>query len=151
MSCERTLNFDQWKTFSENYKPMKVWLWLVYKFTENYCRLRLFSEFIQTQKRYPTSLGKICILTWKLLVISSNIFLWTKLLENLVLAKYLISVAAPLKCIYCWLFKHLFKVYIQKIFQKILTPTRALPWTCWGGSQSPPSQDPQLNWLAFDH
>ena len=70
MSCERALNFDQWKTFSKNYKPMRVWLWLVYKFTENYCRLRLFSEFIQTQKRYPTSLGKIRILTWKLLVIS---------------------------------------------------------------------------------
>ena len=26
MSCERGLNFDQWKTFSENYKPMRVWL-----------------------------------------------------------------------------------------------------------------------------
>ena len=24
-SCERTFNFDQLKTFSENYKPMKVW------------------------------------------------------------------------------------------------------------------------------
>ena len=33
---------------------MIVWLWLVYKFTKNYCHLRLFSEFIQTQKRYPT-------------------------------------------------------------------------------------------------
>ena len=31
--------------------------------TENYCRLRLFSKFIQTQKRYPTSLDKIRILT----------------------------------------------------------------------------------------
>ena len=51
MSCERALKFDQWKT-SENYKPMKVLLWLTYKFTENYCRLQLFSEFIQTQKRY---------------------------------------------------------------------------------------------------
>ena len=71
MSCERALNFDQWKTFSENYKPMRVWLWLVYKFAENYCRLRLFSEFIQTQKRYPTYLNKIRILTWKLFVISS--------------------------------------------------------------------------------
>ena len=30
MSCERALNFDQWKTFSENYKPIRVWLWLVY-------------------------------------------------------------------------------------------------------------------------
>ena len=24
MSCERALNFDQRKTFSENYKPMRV-------------------------------------------------------------------------------------------------------------------------------
>ena len=56
----------------KNYKPMRVWLWLVYKFTENYCRSRLFSEFIQTQKRYPTSLDKVRILTWKLLVISSK-------------------------------------------------------------------------------
>ena len=72
ISCERALNFNQWKTFSENYKPMRVWLWLVYKFTENYCRSRLFSaDFIQTQKRHPTSLDKIPILTWKLLVKSS--------------------------------------------------------------------------------
>ena len=71
MSCERALNFDQWKTFSENYKPMIVWLWLVYKFTENCQIYRLFSEFIQTKKRYPTSLDKIRILTRKLLVISS--------------------------------------------------------------------------------
>ena len=70
MSGERGLNFDQWKTFPENFRPMRAWLWLVYKFTENYCRLRLFSEFIQTQKRYPTSLDKIRILTWKLIVIS---------------------------------------------------------------------------------
>ena len=72
MSCECGLNFDQWKTFSENYKTMRVSLWLVYKFTENYCCLQLFSEFIQTQKSYSNSLDKICILTtWKLLVISS--------------------------------------------------------------------------------
>ena len=63
MSCESALNFDQWKTFSENYKPMRVWVWLFYRFTENYCRLRLSSEFIQTQKRYPTSIDKIDILT----------------------------------------------------------------------------------------
>ena len=63
MSCERALNFDQILTFSENCKPRRVSLWLVYKFIENYCRLRLLSEIIQTQKRYPTSLGKIGILT----------------------------------------------------------------------------------------
>ena len=63
MSCERVLNFDQLKTFYENCKTMRVWLWFVYIFTVNYWRLRLFSEFIQTQKRYPTSLDKIRILT----------------------------------------------------------------------------------------
>ena len=63
MLCKRGLNFDQLKTLSENYEPMRVWLWFVYKFTENYCCLRLFSEFIQTQKRYPTSIDKILILT----------------------------------------------------------------------------------------
>ena len=71
MSSERGLNFDQWKMFSENYKPMRVWLWFDYKFTENYRRLRLFSVFIQTKNRYPTALDKIRILTWKLLATSS--------------------------------------------------------------------------------
>ena len=71
MSCERALNFDQWKTFSGNYKPMRAWSWLVYKFAENYYPSRLFSEFIQTQKRHPTSPDKIRILIRKLLVISS--------------------------------------------------------------------------------
>ena len=97
MSCERGLNFDQWKTFSENSKSMRVWLWLVYKLTESYCCLRLFSEFIQTQKRYPTFLDKH-VPNWKTTChIKLNFFLWTELLENLFLAKYPISVAAPLK------------------------------------------------------
>ena len=74
MSCKRALNFDQWKRFFKNYKPMTVWLWLVYKFIETNCHLRLFSEFIQTQKRYPTSLDKISVLTQKLLAILSQNF-----------------------------------------------------------------------------
>ena len=69
MPCERASNFDQWKTFSVHYKPVRVWLWFVYKSTENHCRQRLSTEFIQTQKSYPTSLDKISILTWKLLII----------------------------------------------------------------------------------
>ena len=76
MSCERALNFDQWKTFSENYKPMRVWLWLVYKFTENCQIYRLFPELIQTKKRYPPSLDKIRILTlWNYLSSQAKIFL----------------------------------------------------------------------------
>ena len=46
------MNFDQWKQFSENYKPMRIWLGFVYKFTDNYCYSRLFSEFIQTQTQF---------------------------------------------------------------------------------------------------
>ena len=88
-SYECALNFDQWKTFSENLKPIKVWLWLVFKFTENNCCLRLSTEFIQTQKRYPTSLDKISILIWKLFIISGQIFSselnsqWTYSFQNI--------------------------------------------------------------------
>ena len=52
MSCERALNFDHRKKFSENYKTIRVWLWFVYKFTENNCRLRLFSEFYSNSKLF---------------------------------------------------------------------------------------------------
>ena len=75
------MNFDQLKTFSENYKSVRVWLWLIWKFTENYCLLRLLPYFIQTQKRYLTSLDKI------------SIFLWTKLPKNLLPAEYFIYLA----------------------------------------------------------
>ena len=93
MSYERALNFDQWETFSENYDPMRVRLWLAYKF-KNYCRLRRFSKFIQTQNRYPTSLNKNSKTTYQ---IKLKFFLWSKLLGNLLLTKYLKSVAAALK------------------------------------------------------
>ena len=71
MSCNCALNFDQWKTFSKNHKPMRVWLWLVYKFTENCQIYRLFSEFIHIKKRYPTFPDKIRILTRKIPVAPS--------------------------------------------------------------------------------
>ena len=70
ISCDRALNFDQWKIFFENYKPMRVLLWLVYKFTKNCQIYRLFLR-VHSNSRYPNSLDKICILTWKLIVISS--------------------------------------------------------------------------------
>ena len=52
MSRESTLKFDQWKTFSENYKLVKVWLWFVYIINEKNFRLVLFT------KRNRTSLKK---------------------------------------------------------------------------------------------
>ena len=74
MSRERTLSFDQWKTFSKYYKSIGVWLWLLYKVTENNFCLWRVADFIQTQKRHPISLDKIGILAWGLLVISIQHF-----------------------------------------------------------------------------
>ena len=83
MPCQRALNFDQSKRFFKNYKQMRFWLCLAYKFTENYRHLRLFSEFIQTQKRYPTSLNKIAYHYLKTAChIKLKFFLRTKFLEN---------------------------------------------------------------------
>ena len=45
-SHEIALNFEQCKIFPENYKPIRVRTWLVYKITENNCRLRLFAKLI---------------------------------------------------------------------------------------------------------
>ena len=59
------------KRNSKKLKPMRVWLWLVYKYTKNCQIYRLYSEFIQTKKKYLSSLKKISILTLNLLVISS--------------------------------------------------------------------------------
>ena len=56
---EKQWRKSQWKTFSENYKPITVYLWLAYKFTKNNCSLQLFSKFIQTQKRHRVQKLKI--------------------------------------------------------------------------------------------
>ena len=84
-------------SFFENCKPMRVWLWFVCKIRENYCHLRLFSEFIQNseivsyfswQNTY-SNLKTTCHIKLKY-------FLWTKPLQNLSLAKYLMLVTATL-------------------------------------------------------
>ena len=88
MSCKCALNFDQCKTFFKNYKPMRVWLWLVYIFTENNCHLQLQvhsnSEEVSNlswQNKYA-NLKTTCHIKLKF-------FLWAKLLKNLLLANYL--------------------------------------------------------------
>ena len=62
-------SFKVWqiKTFSESYSAMEIWLGLAYKIIKKSC-------FIQTQKRYPTSLDKISILNWRLLITSNENF-----------------------------------------------------------------------------
>ena len=47
ISRERSLDFDQWKRFSENYAPIRACIWLVYKIAANNCCSQLFVEFIQ--------------------------------------------------------------------------------------------------------
>ena len=58
---EMWTSFEFWpmKNISENYKPMRVWLWLAYRFTENYCCfLRVHSNskevsYLTWQNVYP--------------------------------------------------------------------------------------------------
>ena len=57
-SRKHALN-NQWKTFTKNYKSVRVWLWFVSKITMNNYRPRLLAEFIETQERYSNSLNKI--------------------------------------------------------------------------------------------
>ena len=97
MSCECALNFDKWKTFSESYKPMRVWLWLVYKFTKNFCRFHFSQSSLNLKRGIPPLLKKCISYNLKSSChIKLKFLLWTKVLENLLLAKYLISVAAAL-------------------------------------------------------
>ena len=63
------------KHFLENYKPIRLGLELIYKITKNKCRLQLFAEFIQTQRRYPTSHYKINIQLEDYSSYQANIFL----------------------------------------------------------------------------
>ena len=74
MSREWNWNLDQWKTFSKIRKPIRVSLWLVCKYSENNRQSILSAERIQTQKRYPTSLDKISIVTWRPLITPSQNF-----------------------------------------------------------------------------
>ena len=98
MLCERTLNHDHWKPFFKNYKPMRIWLWLVYKFTDNYCRLsQLFPRVHSNSKEVSYVSWQNTYLNLKTTChIKLKFFLRTILLENLLVAKYLISVTAPL-------------------------------------------------------
>ena len=89
MSHERVLNFDQWKKFSKNYEPITVWLWLVYKITENNCRSPI--SFKLKRGILPPLTNKYS--NWKTTChTKSTISLWTKLLANKLLVKYLKSI-----------------------------------------------------------
>ena len=63
MSGERALNFDQWKTFFENYKPIRV-----YGLFTNLPKMFVTCDFSPTSFKLQRG---IRILTWILLAISS--------------------------------------------------------------------------------
>lgn len=77
-SREHALNFDQWQTFLEKYKPVKVSLWLVYKIIKNNCRLQLFATSL-------LKLKEVSNLETTRHMMSKSI-LRTKLLQNLLFA-----------------------------------------------------------------
>ena len=105
--------FDQWINKYNKYFPKTIrfsqsLIMDCLQITVNNCHLWLFAKFIQTQKRYPTSYAKKSILTWRLFVIS-NFFLWTKLLNDMLLAKYTIFfIRKPF-------FWHIFLTHCQKL------------------------------------
>lgn len=51
------------KSVSVNNNLIRLWLWLFKKIAENNSCSRYFAEFIQPQKRCPTILDKVRILT----------------------------------------------------------------------------------------
>ena len=71
-----------------------------YEIAEKNCHLWHFAEFIQTQKRYLPSLAKQIFNLKTTHYIKPKFFLSTKLLENLLLSKYLTFVAETLVTYY---------------------------------------------------
>ena len=94
MPFERGLNFDQWKTFSENYKQWEF----DYGLFTNLLRIIVACDFWPTSEELSyLSWQNTCFNLSSTCHIKLKFFLWTKLLQNLLLAKYLLSVAALLK------------------------------------------------------
>ena len=106
ISGERPLNFDLWKTFSENFNPLKInlWGWHFQFCSQNYGELLLV-----TFRRVQTQTQEVFYLHWRntysnlkaIFHINPKIFLSTKILQNFLLAKYLLSVAVSLIRILC--------------------------------------------------
>ena len=96
MSCERGLNFDQEKYFPKTLSNER----LIMSCLQIYRELLSFTIFL----RVHSNSEEVSYLFWQNTYsnlkttcrIQLKFFLWTKLLENSFLAKYLISVTAPL-------------------------------------------------------
>ena len=108
MSCERALSFGQWRRFSKiNYKP-------------NFFNQKLLS--LVTFLRVHSNSKEVSYLPWQNMSTTCHIklkcFFWNKLLENLLLAKYLISVAAPLSKYILTLLEPTIFSFCKTLFQK---------------------------------
>ena len=91
---------------------------------KNY-RSRLFTEFIQTQKKCPIYLKKMSIpftCNWNN---KPNFFLWTRPLNNLILAKYLTYVFATLR-----------KIFLQNTSKWLFLELTDLVWSSGSGTSS---------------
>ena len=122
--CECALNFSQWQTFSEKYKPTRVSLWIVYQITANNCRSRLCTNLkhsrgilLSCQNKH-SKLNTICHMKPKF-------FLWNKLPESVLLAKYFISVNVVFKGIVMKTEKATIndRLRVSKVWMKISRPT----------------------------
>ena len=58
MSQEHALNFDHWKKLSKNYKPMSVWICLVYKIYQELLSLATFLWDHSNSRGIPPLLTK---------------------------------------------------------------------------------------------
>ena len=89
ISCERALNFDQWRTFPENYEPTRVW----YGLFTNLPRIIVACDFSPTSFK----LKEVSYLSWQNTYPNLKttchkklkFFSWIKLLEYLLIVKHL--------------------------------------------------------------
>ena len=68
------LSFEQWKISPENSRPIRVWLWFVYKVTRIVLAQDFWPSSFKLKKRYPTFHDKVNILTWTTFVVSDQSF-----------------------------------------------------------------------------
>ena len=93
MSCERALNFDQWKTSSKNYRPMRFWFWLT-----NLSRIIIACDFSPSSFRLKRSILSPLTKTYLNLKtvchVKLNFSCKLNSQKNRLLTKYLLSVTA---------------------------------------------------------
>ena len=98
-----------------------------YKITNNNCRSRLYSSLIQTQKNYLPPKQKKYSNLKTICHIKPKFFWWTKLLENTLFEKYLISVSATLttKLLIFWI------LWYKKIWEEDIAKQSRYETECY--------------------